>query len=302
MAVAVDHYADDNAVFRRPFICIVVVVVAVSRTVWSLLPHSLFLASSPPFSRARTRLAAMLLRRCYAPLGRARALRPLAPTLQRALATKPVELPPFETLDQLQRQSCEAFADRNVFGEDAAAACLPAPRVQKESGRERGKGTAAVARDSGAIAATNHSGSRHCLFPHGAAFLVQPPACASLARVWRCLRCCLRRRTLPLHPSAAADVHDPCFPPFRVAKGYRRGGGSYHWITYRDLARRVDHYEGLLRSVGVIAGDRIGLICANRWVAASAGWHWTKTVCAVAAPLCPHCAAAPLRRLARRSC
>lgn len=62
---------------------------------------------------------------------------------------------------------------------------------------------------------------------------------------------------------SAANLY---YSSLRHRLGYRKNGAAYHWITYRDLARRVDHYEGLLRSIGVLAGDRIGLICGNRFV------------------------------------
>lgn len=39
--------------------------------------------------------------------------------------------------------------------------------------------------------------------------------------------------------------------------------GLYHWITYKEVARRIDHLRGGLARLGVSRGDKVGIISNN---------------------------------------
>lgn len=50
--------------------------------------------------------------------------------------------------------------------------------------------------------------------------------------------------------------------------GEKDSSGVYQWVTYAQIAARVDNLRGGLASLGVQAGDTVGIIANNRkeWV------------------------------------
>lgn len=46
--------------------------------------------------------------------------------------------------------------------------------------------------------------------------------------------------------------------------GTRNAKGSYDWVTYEEVGRRVDNLRGGLAQIGVVKGDVVGLISNNR--------------------------------------
>ena len=46
--------------------------------------------------------------------------------------------------------------------------------------------------------------------------------------------------------------------------GEKDAAGEYQWVTYRQIARRVDDLRGGLYAAGVRAGDNVGIIANNR--------------------------------------
>jgi long-chain acyl-CoA synthetase len=59
--------------------------------------------------------------------------------------------------------------------------------------------------------------------------------------------------------------------------GEKDSAGVYQWVTFGDIARRVDHLRAGLASIGVGAKDTVGIIANNRkeWLIgeiATQGW------------------------------
>ncbi|MDD4242466.1 MAG: AMP-dependent synthetase/ligase [Smithellaceae bacterium] len=46
--------------------------------------------------------------------------------------------------------------------------------------------------------------------------------------------------------------------------GEKDAGGTYQWVTYRQIAERIDRLRGGLAAAGVQAGDAVGIIANNR--------------------------------------
>ena len=46
--------------------------------------------------------------------------------------------------------------------------------------------------------------------------------------------------------------------------GEKDAEGQYQWVTYRQIARRIDDLRGGFYAAGVRAGDTVGIIANNR--------------------------------------
>lgn len=46
--------------------------------------------------------------------------------------------------------------------------------------------------------------------------------------------------------------------------GEKDAAGTYQWVTYRQIAERIDRLRGGLAAAGVQAGDAVGIIANNR--------------------------------------
>ena len=46
--------------------------------------------------------------------------------------------------------------------------------------------------------------------------------------------------------------------------GTKDDWGTYHWVTYRDIQKRVDALRAALSRLGVSPGDVVGIVSGNR--------------------------------------
>ncbi len=52
--------------------------------------------------------------------------------------------------------------------------------------------------------------------------------------------------------------------PFNLIFGTKNAQGIYQWVTYSEVSTRVNNVRGGLAQLGVVAGDAVGIIAANR--------------------------------------
>ena len=52
--------------------------------------------------------------------------------------------------------------------------------------------------------------------------------------------------------------------PNNLLFGEKNAQGAYQWVTYAQIAQRIDDFRGGLAQLGVTQGDTVGIIANNR--------------------------------------